>query len=63
MSRGTVPSDNKWSMVTVAIVDDEPITRMDVAGMIKDLGYEVAFGACDGFDAVAGCRSRRPDVQ
>ena len=62
MSRGTVPSDNKWSMVTVAIVDDEPITRMDVAGMIKDLGYEVAFEACDGFDAVAGCRSRRPDV-
>ena len=30
--------------------------------MIKDLGYEVAFEACDGFDAVAGCRSRRPDV-
>ena len=48
--------------ITIAVVDDEPITRMDVAGMIKDLGYEVAFEACDGFDAVAGCRSRRPDV-
>ena len=50
------------SRITVAVVDDEPITRMDVAGMLKDLGYAVAFEAGDGFDAVSGCRSRRPDV-
>jgi len=49
-------------MITVAVVDDEPITRMDIAGMLKDLGYAVAFEAGDGFDAVAGCRSTRPDV-
>lgn len=50
------------SRITIAVVDDEPITRMDIAGMLKDLGYAVAFEAGDGFDAVAGCRSRRPDV-
>ena len=48
--------------ITVAVVDDEPITRMDIAGMLEDLGYEVAFEAGDGFDAVACCRNKRPDV-
>ena len=50
------------SRITVAVVDDEPITRMDIAGMLEDLGYEVAFEAGDGFDAVASCRNKRPDV-
>ena len=50
------------SRITVAVVDDEPITRMDIAGMLEDLGYEVAFEAGDGFDAVANCRNKRPDV-
>ena len=50
------------SRITVAVVDDEPITRMDITGMLEDLGYEVAFEASDGFDAVAGCRNKRPDV-
>ena len=50
------------SRITIAVVDDEPITRMDIAGMLRDLGYAVAFEAGDGFDAVAGCRGKRPDV-
>ena len=49
-------------MTTIAVIDDEPITRMDIAGMLKDLGYSVAGEAGDGFDAVALCRAKHPDV-
>ena len=49
-------------MTTVAVIDDEPITRMDIAGMLEELGYEVAGEAGDGFDAVALCREKHPDV-
>ena len=49
-------------MISVAVIDDEPITRMDIAGMLKDLGYGVAGEAGDGFDAVALCRAKHPDV-
>ena len=44
-------------MISVAVIDDEPITRMDIAGMLKDLGYSVVGEAGDGFDAVALCRA------
>ena len=49
-------------MISVAVIDDEPITRMDIAGMLKDLGYSVVGEAGDGFDAVALCRAKHPDV-
>lgn len=49
-------------MTTIAVIDDEPITRMDIAGMLKDLGYRVVGEAGDGFDAVALCRAKHPDV-
>ena len=49
-------------MISVAVIDDEPITRMDIAGMLKDLGYSVGGEAGDGFDAVALCRAKHPDV-
>ena len=49
-------------MISVVVIDDEPITRMDIAGMLKDLGYSVAGEAGDGFDAVALCRAKHPDV-
>lgn len=49
-------------MISVAVIDDEPITRMDIAGMLKDLGYRVVGEAGDGFDAVALCRAKHPDV-
>ena len=49
-------------MISVAVIDDEPITRMDIAGMLKDLGYSVVGESGDGFDAVALCRAKHPDV-
>ena len=49
-------------MIRIAVVDDEPITRMDICGMLQDLGYEVAGEAGDGFDAVALCRQTHPDA-
>ncbi len=49
-------------MKRVIVVDDEPITRMDLRGMLGDLGFEVAGEAGDGFDAVELCRRLQPDV-
>lgn len=49
-------------MHTVVVVDDEPITRMDVTGMLLELGYDVVGEAADGFDAVSLCQSKHPDV-
>ena len=46
----------------VVIVDDEPITRMDLAGMLEEIGYQVVGEAGDGFDAVEVCRAQRPDL-
>lgn len=47
---------------TVVIVDDEPVTRMDLADMLEEAGFLVAGEAGDGFDAVELCEARRPDV-
>lgn len=49
-------------MKTVVIVDDEPITRMDLSDMLQELGFEIAGETADGFDAVELCRTVRPDV-
>ena len=49
-------------MPTVAIVDDEPITRMDLAEMLRELEFEVVGEAGDGFDAIELCRLKHPDV-
>lgn len=49
-------------MKTVIIVDDEPITRMDLSDMLQELGFSVVGEAADGFDAIELCRSRHPDV-
>lgn len=49
-------------MKTVAIAEDEPITRMDICAMLEELGFSVAGEATDGFDAIELCRRTRPDV-
>ncbi len=49
-------------MYRVVIADDEPITRMDLAGMLKELGLTVVGEAGDGFDAIEVCRKQKPDV-
>ena len=47
---------------TAVIVDDEPVTRMDLADMLEEAGFRVAGEAGDGFDAVDLCEEKRPDV-
>lgn len=47
---------------TVVIVDDEPITRMDISSMLEEYGYEVVGRATDGFDAVELCRLHIPEI-
>ena len=49
-------------MKTVAVAEDEPITRMDICAMLEDLGFKVAGEASDGFDAIELCRRVRPDI-
>lgn len=49
-------------MHTVIIVDDEPITQMDLSDMLTEQGFQVLGCAGDGFDAVELCRKNRPDV-
>lgn len=44
------------------IVDDEPITRIDLSDMLQELGFSVVGEAADGFDAIELCRSLHPDV-
>ena len=49
-------------MKRIIVVDDEPITRMDLAGMLPELGFEVVGEASDGFDAIELCRVEKPDI-
>lgn len=49
-------------MKRIAVVEDEPITRMDICAMLEDLGFSVVGEAADGFDAIELCRRTRPDV-
>ncbi|OQY31550.1 MAG: response regulator [Spirochaetaceae bacterium 4572_59] len=46
----------------IAIVDDEPITRLDIKEFLTDAGYSVVGEAGDGFDGVELCRREKPDL-
>lgn len=49
-------------MPIALIVDDDPITRMDLADMLERTGFTVAGQGGDGFDAVELCERHRPDL-
>lgn len=47
---------------TAVVVDDEPITRLDLSQMLGEMGFVVVGDAADGFDAIELCRIHHPDV-
>jgi len=49
-------------MPKILIVDDEWLTRLEIEGMLTDLGYEVAGQAETGAEAVAMARELNPDL-
>lgn len=46
----------------IVIVDDEPITRLDIRDMLENSGYQVVGEASDGFEAIRVCQEQRPDL-
>lgn len=46
----------------IVIVDDEPITRMDIKDILQAEGYSVVGEAADGFDAIEVCKKHLPDI-
>ena len=46
----------------IVIVDDEPITRLDIRDIVAEAGYEVVGEAADGFEAIEVCKKTRPDL-
>ncbi len=46
----------------IIIVDDEPITRMDIRGMLEAEHYEVVGEAADGIEAIHMCKQHVPDL-
>ena len=49
-------------MIKAVVVDDEPITRLDLVQMLEELDITVVGSVADGFDAVELCQRTRPDV-
>lgn len=47
---------------SIVIIDDEPITRMDLREMLGNKGYHILGEAADGFDAIELCRQYLPDL-
>lgn len=46
----------------ILLVDDEPITRLDLKMMLESYGFEVAGQAADGLDAIELCKKVKPDI-
>lgn len=46
----------------IVIVDDEPITRLDIRDILEQAGYEVVGEAGDGFEAIDVCQRQKPDL-
>ena len=48
--------------VRIVIAEDETLTRMDIAEMLNENGYEVVGEASDGLEALKICREKKPDI-
>lgn len=46
----------------IVIVDDEPITRLDIRELLLEAGYEIVGEAADGFEAIEICKATHPDL-
>lgn len=46
----------------VIIVDDDPLTLLDLKNMLMDTGIKNVLTAQDGFDAVKMCKNNHPDL-
>ena len=46
----------------IIIVEDEPITRMDIRCILEDAGFEVLGEGKDGFDAINLCKEHHQDM-
>lgn len=46
----------------IVIVDDEPITKMDLKELLEEASYNVVGQASDGFEAIAVCKEQKPDL-
>ena len=49
-------------MRTAIIADDEPIIRMDLAEILRELEFDVVGTVSDGFEAIELCRRAKPDL-
>lgn len=46
----------------IVVVDDEPITRMDIREILCEAGYNVVGEASNGFEAIDICRKFSPNL-
>jgi response regulator NasT len=46
----------------ILIVEDEPVTRMDLRYILEDAGFDVIGEGKDGFDAINLCKTLHPDL-
>ncbi len=53
--------EKREKMRKIIVVDDEPITRMDICEILREANYEVVAEAGDGFDAIEQSRKHKPD--
>ncbi len=49
-------------MVGILIVDDDWLTRLEIAGILTDLAYNVVGQAETGVQAIAMARELKPDL-
>ena len=48
-------------MRKIIVVDDEPITRMDICEILREANYDVVAEAGHGFDAIVQSKKYNPD--